>query len=122
MEPNITEVYKQRAINAQYHVWHPKVKHLCFKSQIIKLSQLFTSKYLLSDGVYQPEDDPEYSDDSSDVEVENLARLSPKEKEALVTETAILRTTITEYLENSLSGAFVKLNWSSCRDALWVNP
>jgi len=101
MEPHITKVYKQRAINAQYHVWYSKVKHLCFKSQIIKLSQLFTSKYLLSDGVYQPEDDPEYSDDSSDVEVENLARLSPKEKEELVTETAILRNTITEFLENS---------------------
>lgn len=80
MEPLITEVYRQRALNAQYHVWHPKAKHLCFKSQIIKLSDLFTQKYLLSDGVYQPEDDPDYSDDSSDDEAEKIVRLSATDK------------------------------------------
>ncbi len=80
MEQTNTDIYRQRALEAQYHIWHPKLKHLCFKSTTVKLSRLFTHKYLLADGVYQPEDDPEYSEQSDEESETDKNHLLPEEK------------------------------------------
>ena len=47
---------------------------------MIKLSRLFTHKYLLADGVYQPEDDPEYSEQSDEESETDEKHLLPEEK------------------------------------------
>jgi hypothetical protein len=46
----LQELYRQRAILTQYHLWHPHFQKYCFKSVTIPLSPTIC-EYLLEDGV-----------------------------------------------------------------------
>jgi hypothetical protein len=94
---------------------------MCFKSLVLPISHNFT-QYLLEDGVFMPEEDPEY-EQQSDEEEETKSTTRSVDKEKLLDEAIALRSKITEFIKNETSsGAFVKLNWSAPRDASWMNP
>ena len=127
MESASNSGYKLGASLTQYHMWHPHFSKLCFKSVMFKLSPRFI-EYLLQDGVFMPEQDPKY-DDQSDSSSNQSEEGEKTEQDktiidpVLIEEASELRKHITQFIkEDTSSGVFVKLNWSAPRDASWINP
>ena len=65
-QPNV-DLYSQRAILTQFHLWYPYFKKYSFKAEVLELSPRFI-EYLNKDGVFLPENEDNDSDDSSDSE------------------------------------------------------
>ncbi len=88
----------------QYHMWHPHFAKYCFKSVVIPLSGNFR-EYLLEDGVFQPEQDPEYEGQSEDSDNEEEQKKVDRkvDKQKLVEEAAILREKISAFIKNETS-------------------
>lgn len=119
----------------QFHKWYPLFKDISIPSKIFKVNTLFL-KYLLSDSIFLPEsgfaiktninddyddddnDDDNNDDNNDDDDVEDN-HISLDIKNYLDNELIpFIRTTI---MNSNSKSVFVKLNWSSPKDAAWIN-
>ena len=109
---------KKRIDNCIFSNWYPVFKHVTFKSYIIKpLSQEFIS-YLNSDGIVLPAN----GDSTTRHEIQELSDDSESES-SLVAEAPFfpeLQDQIDELIDRLGGIAFIKLNWSSPKDASWM--
>ncbi|CDW74912.1 UNKNOWN [Stylonychia lemnae] len=98
----------------------------------MKLSDRFI-KYLNQDGIFQPENenleqdnesDGNNSDNDDDLQKQSqeIQKESEEERQIFLEEVKLLRSWIDQTLDEWGNGVFVKLNWSSGKDAEWINP
>lgn len=113
-------VTKSHIMHCSFHSWHPKYRTITPKARVIPLSRPFVD-YLRADGIILPSDDDandasdsgfysDAQDDDSDDEDQDVAASWRDVHESI-------GNTIAE-----LGGkVYPKLNWSSPKDATWMN-
>jgi hypothetical protein len=113
-------VTKSHIMHCSFHSWHPKYRTITPKARVIPLSRPFVD-YLRADGIILPSDDDvndandsgfysDAQDDESDDEDQDVAASWRDVHESI-------GNTIAE-----LGGkVYPKLNWSSPKDATWMN-
>jgi len=110
----------QHINNCQYQQWYHLFKDCAFKTKIIELPHAFV-EYLNEDGVFLPgQQSSEDESDLSDVgETLPSAQNSEKKDKNHMKFTA-LEDEIKAVLEEWNHKVFIKLNWSSAKDASWM--
>ncbi|KAM0713570.1 hypothetical protein Q7P37_010532 [Cladosporium fusiforme] len=123
-------VTKAHIMNCSYHSWHPKYRTVTPKARLIPLSQPFLD-YLRADGIILPDDDepsdePEWSDDSgvfssSEARENGQDDGDDDEQGDVAAGWRDIHAAVQETISTLGGRVMPKLNWSSPKDATWMN-
>ncbi|KAF2860454.1 D123-domain-containing protein [Piedraia hortae CBS 480.64] len=110
-QPEFSPIIKSHILNCSYNAWYPIYRHLAPKSEIIPLTKPFI-EYLKCDGIVVPPDKPSSQDDDSDNSFTSTSSFASWSE---------IHTQITRSITKLGGHIIPKLNWSSPKDATWMN-
>ncbi|OJD31889.1 cell division cycle protein 123 [Diplodia corticola] len=118
-------VTKQHVLNCSFHSWHPRYRKITPKARLIPLSRPFLN-YLRADGIILPPDEEasqrDWSDDDSGI---FSSTETPDEDgdgdEDPSREWPEIHNAIRDIIVELGGKVCPKLNWSSPKDATWIN-
>ncbi|KAJ2396807.1 hypothetical protein GGI23_003767 [Coemansia sp. RSA 2559] len=113
---------KEEVFNCMFSSWYPKLRNATFKSKIIKPLEHNFLTYLLSDGVFLPDNEanPVYSGEFEDHGISKYDDVEWSDEEEPSAGIDIENTTaeIRRVIEELGGTVFPRMNWSSPRDAM----